>query len=224
MLEQLKEEVLQSNLDLVKHGLVVLTWRSVSGIDRATGLVVIKPSGVDYSKLKVEDMIVVDLNGKVLEGDKNPSSDTPTHVGLYNVFPKIGGITHTHSKYATMFAQSCTEIPWLDITHADDFYRSIPVTRFLSEEEVETRYELNTGKIIAERFKDLNPVTMPAVFVGGHAPFAFGKNAKESVRNALILGKVAKMTLGSFQLNPAREELPKYILEKHYQRKHGANA
>ena len=224
MLEQLKNEVLQANLDLVKNGLVVLTWGNASGIDRKEGLIVIKPSGVDYDIMKAEDMVVVDLNGKVVEGNKNPSSDTPTHIELYKAFSEIGGITHTHSKYATMFSQSCREITCYGTTHADHFYGPIPVTRILTKEEVETGYELNTGKIIIERFAGLNPVSMPAVLVGGHAPFAFGKNALDSARNALILERVAEMALGTLQLNPDMESLPGYISEKHYNRKHGPNA
>lgn len=224
MLDKLKAEVLKANLDLVKHGLVVLTWGNVSGIDREKNLVVIKPSGVDYDQLCVEDMVVVDLNGEVVESNKRPSSDTPTHLELYKAFPEIGGITHTHSNFATMFAQACKEIPCLGTTHADHFYGAIPVTRFLTEEEVENAYELNTGKVIVERFKELNPFSLPAVLVAGHAPFAFGKNAGESVRNSLILERVAEMALGAIQLNSSVNTLPKYISEKHYQRKHGPNS
>lgn len=224
MLEKLKQEVLQANLDLVKHGLVALTWGNVSGIDRQNNLVVIKPSGVDYEKLTIDDMVVVDLNGKVVEGNKRPSSDTPTHIELYKAFKNIGGITHTHSKYATIFAQACKEIPCLGTTHADHFYGSIPVTRFLTKQEVEEAYELNTGKVIIERFEQLNPVSTPGVLVAGHAPFAFGKNATDSVLNAFILEQIAEMAFGTFQINPSIDALPNYILEKHYQRKHGPNA
>jgi L-ribulose-5-phosphate 4-epimerase len=224
MLEKLKQDVLRANLDLVKYGLVVLTWGNVSGIDRGKNMVVIKPSGVDYDKLSIEDMVVVDLDGNVVEGNKRPSSDTPTHVELYKAFEEIGGITHTHSNYATIFAQACKEIPCLGTTHADHFYGSIPLTQFLTKEEVEEAYELNTGKIIIERFKELNPSSTPAVLVAGHAPFAFGKNASDSVKNALILERVAEMALGTFQVNRDIEKLPDYISEKHYQRKHGPNA
>lgn len=224
MLEKLKEEVLQANLDLVKYGLVVLTWGNVSGIDREKNLVVIKPSGVDYGKLTLNDMVVVDMDGNVVESDKRPSSDTPTHLELYKAFPKIGGVTHTHSKYATMFAQANSEIPCLGTTHADHFYGSIPVTRFLHKKEVEEGYELNTGKIIVECFKKLDPITTPGVLVAGHAPFAFGKSASESVRNAFILERVAEMALGTFQIDQEAQSLPNYILEKHYQRKHGPNS
>ena len=224
MLEKLKEEVLQANQDLVKYGLVVLTWGNVSGIDREKNLVVIKPSGVDYDKLTLNDMVVVDMNGNVVESDKRPSSDTPTHLELYKAFPKIDGVTHTHSKYATMFAQANSEIPCLGTTHADHFYGSIPITRFLHKKEVEEGYELNTGKIIVECFKKLDPITTPGVLVAGHAPFAFGKSASESVRNAFILERVAEMALGTFQIDQGAESIPNYILEKHYQRKHGPNS
>lgn len=224
MLEKLKEEVLQANQELVKYGLVVLTWGNVSGIDREKNLVVIKPSGVDYGKLTLNDMVVVDMNGNVVESDKRPSSDTPTHLELYKAFPKIGGVTHTHSKYATMFAQANSEIPCLGTTHADHFYGSIPITRFLHKKEVEEGYELNTGKIIVECFKKLDPITTPGVLVAGHAPFAFGKSASESVRNAFILERVAEMALGTFQIDQEAQSLPNYILDKHYQRKHGPNS
>lgn len=224
MLEKLKAEVLQANLDLVKYGLVVLTWGNVSGIDREKNLVVIKPSGVDYDKLTIEDMVVVDLNGNIVESDKRPSSDTSTHLELYKAFPQIGGITHTHSNYATMFAQACKEIPCLGTTHADHFYGNIPVTRFLSKEEVEAAYELNTGKVIVEKFKGIDPVSMPGILVAGHAPFTFGKNAGESVRNSLILERLAEMAFGTIQINSSVEKLPAYISEKHYQRKHGPNS
>jgi len=224
MLERLKKEVLNANHDLVKHGLVTLTWGNVSGIDRSKGLIVIKPSGVDYNKLTIKNMVVVDLNGKVVEGKKRPSSDTPTHIELYKAFPEVGGVTHTHSKYATIFAQVCKEIPCLGTTHADHFYGTIPVTRFLNEDEVNSGYELNTGKVIVERFEKISPLSMPGVLVAGHAPFSFGKNASESVRNGLILERVAEMALGTFQLNPDIKELTKYISEKHYKRKHGPDA
>jgi L-ribulose-5-phosphate 4-epimerase len=224
MLEDLKQQVFKANLDLVKHNLVVLTWGNVSGIDRESGLIVIKPSGVDYDKMNIDDMVVVDLKGKIVDGDKRPSSDTPTHIELYKAFPKLGGITHTHSNFATMFAQACKEIPCLGTTHADHFYGSIPVTRFLTEEEVEKGYEKNTGTVIIDRFKNLDIESMPAVLVAGHAPFSFGKDAADSVKNSLILERVAEMAIGTFQLNQQILDLPKYISEKHYQRKHGPNA
>ena len=224
MLEDLKQQVFKANLDLVKYNLVVLTWGNVSGIDRESGLIVIKPSGVDYDKMKIDDMVVVDLEGKIVEGNKRPSSDTPTHIELYKAFPKLGGITHTHSNFATMFAQACKEIPCLGTTHADHFYGSIPVTRFLTEEEVEKGYEKYTGTVIIDRFKNLDIASMPAVLVAGHAPFSFGKDAADSVKNSLILERVAEMAIGTFRLNSKILDLPKYISEKHYQRKHGPNA
>jgi len=224
MLKQLKEEVLCANLDLVKYGLVVLTWGNVSGISRSDNLIIIKPSGVDYDKLKIDDMIIVDLSGKIIEGNKRPSSDTPTHIELYKAFQQIGGITHTHSTYATIFAQACKEIPCLGTTHADHFYGSIPVARFLTQDEVETDYEKNTGKIIIEKFSNLDYNSTPGILVGGHAPFSWGKNAGESVKNGLILERIAQMALSTLQLNPDIKELPSYISDKHYQRKHGPNA
>lgn len=224
MIEQLKEEVFKANLELVKLGLVTLTWGNVSGIYRKENLVVIKPSGVDYNVMKASDMVVVDLDGNVVEGNLKPSSDTRTHVRLYKAFESIGGITHTHSIYATAFAQACKEICCYGTTHADHFYGNIPVTRFLSDQEVTEDYEGNTGKVIIERFKNLDPVSMPAILVAGHAPFVFGKNAANSVNNALILERVAQIAINSEQLNPAIKELPKYILEKHFQRKHGPDA
>jgi L-ribulose-5-phosphate 4-epimerase len=224
MLDQLKRDVLQANLDLVKYGLVALTWGNVSGIDSKERLVVIKPSGIEYDKLTLNDMVIVDLEGNIVEGKNRPSSDTATHVELYKAYPALGGITHTHSNYATMFAQSCKEIPCLGTTHADHFYGSIPVTRFLSEKEVKNDYEKNTATVIIEKFNDLDITSIPAVLVAGHAPFTFGKDSYESVRNARILERIAEMALGTLQLNSGIKELPKYILEKHYQRKHGPDA
>jgi L-ribulose-5-phosphate 4-epimerase len=201
-----------------------LTWGNVSGIDREKKLVVIKPSGVDYDKLTIDDMVVVDLSGVAVEGTRRPSSDTPTHIELYKAFKEIGGITHTHSNYGTIFAQACKEIPCLGTTHADHFYGPIPLTRFLTKDEIEEAYELNTGKVIIERFNKLNPSSTPGVLVAGHAPFAFGKNVADSVRNALVLEHIAEMALGTLQINPDIKVLPDYISEKHYQRKHGPNA
>lgn len=208
----------------MKYGLVVLTWGNVSGIDRTENLIVIKPSGVDYNEISPDDMVVLDLNGNKIEGKLRPSSDAPTHIELYKTFKDIGGITHTHSNCATIFAQACKEIPCYGTTHADHFYGSIPLTRFLTEEEVKENYELNTGKVIIEKFKEISPTSMPAVLVAGHAPFAFGKNANDSVKNALILERVAEMAIGTINLNSNIQELPKYIIEKHYQRKHGPNS
>jgi L-ribulose-5-phosphate 4-epimerase len=224
MFDQLKAEVFRANLDLVRHGLVTLTWGNVSGLDRAGPCIAIKPSGVEYESMTADDMIIVDMAGNVIDGHLRPSSDTPTHLELYRAFPAIGGIVHTHSIYATMFAQACREIPCLGTTHADHFKGPIPVTRFLTVDEVQKGYERETGRIIAERFASMEPADTPGVLVAGHAPFAWGKNAAEAVQNSLILERIAQMAIGSFQLHPAVAALPAHIQEKHYQRKHGPNA
>lgn len=224
MIKQLKEEVYNANIALVKSGLVTLTWGNVSGISRADGKIVIKPSGVDYDKLTAADMVVVDLKGNVVEGKYRPSSDMPTHVLLYSVFPPIGGIAHTHSTSATIFAQACREIPCFGTTHADHFNGPVPVTRFLTEDEVNGDYEGNAGKIIAERFASLNAESTPGVLIAGHAPFTWGRDSSESVKNAIALENIAQMALGTLQLNPGVSELPRYILEKHFNRKHGPDA
>jgi L-ribulose-5-phosphate 4-epimerase len=224
MLDRLKAEVFQANLDLARYGLVTLTWGNVSGIDRATRCAVIKPSGVEYESMAVNDMVVVDMDGNVIDGKLRPSSDTPTHLELYKAFPAIGGIVHTHSLYATMFAQARREIPCLGTTHADHFKGPIPVTRFLTEDEARGGYERETGKIIVERFAGINPSDTPGVLVAGHAPFVWGKNAGDAVQNSLILERIAQIALGSFQLDPSVTALPSHIQEKHYQRKHGPNA
>lgn len=224
MMKKLKEEVFQANISLSRYGLVTLTWGNVSGIDRSVPCMVIKPSGVDYKSLKVKDMVVVDMAGKVLEGHLRPSSDTPTHLELYNAFPNIGGIVHTHSTYATMFAQACREIPCLGTTHADHFNGPVPVTRFLTEDEVQAGYEQETGKVIIERFAGMNPLDTPAVLVAGHAPFIWGRSAGDAVRNSLVLERIAQMAIGSYQLNPNLPAIPAYMQEKHYKRKHGPKA
>ena len=224
MLEELKKNVLEANLELVKYKLVSLTWGNVSGIDRDKNLVVIKPSGLDYDKMTLSDMVVVDLKGNIIEGERRPSSDTPTHIELYKAFKTIGGITHSHSEYATIFAQACKEIPCFGTTHADHFFGTVPVTRFLTEDEVKSGYELNTGKIIIERFKKLDPVAMPGVLLAGHAPFTWGKSPSDSVKNNLVLERIAKMALYSLLLNNQLESIPGFILQKHYMRKHGPNA
>jgi L-ribulose-5-phosphate 4-epimerase len=224
MLNILKRQVLEANLELVKFKLVKLTWGNVSGISREEGLVVIKPSGVEYKNLNVKNMVVVDLSGKVIEGNLQPSSDTPTHIELYKAFPSIGGIAHSHSKYATIFAQARREIPCFGTTHADAFYGSVPLTRLLKKNEVEKRYELNTGKIIIERFKKLDPLEIPGVLVAGHGPFTWGTNASDAVKNNLILEYVAQIAFKSLSLNPKLKPVPEYILKKHYRRKHGSNA
>ena len=237
MLEQLKEKVCQANLDLVKHGLVIFTWGNVSAIDRASGLVVIKPSGVSYDNMKPSDMVVVDLDGKVVEGELNPSSDTPTHVELYKAFPNIGGVVHTHSTYATAWAQAGRDIPSLGTTHADYFHDNIPCTRDMTKEEVFGEYEKETGNVIVERFKGMNPDDTPAVLVRNHGPFTWGTDADNAVYNAVVLEQVAKMAFVSmgveasftgarrnaYDLTPA-PSMNKLLIEKHYSRKHGPNA
>lgn len=224
MLEKLKKDVCDANISLEKYGLVVLTWGNVSGIDRKKGLVVIKPSGVEYKRMKPADMVVVNFNGDVMEGKKHPSSDTPTHLELYRAFPEIGGITHTHSTYATIFAQAGLEIPCLGTTHADQFFGSVPVTRLLSEREVESDYEKNTGRLIVDRLKDTDVRNTPGILAAGHGAFCWGDNASQSVENSLILERIAEMAFRTMQLNPEIKQLPSYIVKKHYMRKHGENA
>jgi L-ribulose-5-phosphate 4-epimerase len=224
MLDPLRKRVFQANMDLVRYGLVTRTWGNVSGIDRIECRVVIKPSGVEYGDMTVKDMVVVDLDGNVMEGNLRPSSDTPTHLELYKAFPGIGGIVHTHSVYATMFAQACREIPCLGTTHADHFDGPIPLTRFLTSDEVAADYERATGAIIIERFAGMDPLAMPGVLVAGHAPFIWGRSAKDAVNNSLILERIAQMAFGSFLLNPSITALPGHIQAKHYQRKHGPHA
>lgn len=223
-LEQLKKDVYEANLKLVEYGLVTLTWGNVSAIDRNEKCIVIKPSGVDYNLMTAKDMVVVDLDGKVIENKYLPSSDTPTHIELYKAFPEINGISHTHSKYATMFAQAHFEIPCFGTTHADHFFGNVPLARILTEEEVNGGYEMNTGKVIVERFKKINPMSMPGVLLASHAPFTWGKDAMESVKHSLILERIAEMAYGTLQLSPAINPLKEYILDKHYNRKHGVNS
>ncbi|MGS7809220.1 L-ribulose-5-phosphate 4-epimerase [Clostridioides difficile] len=223
---QLKEEVLEANLALPKHDLVTFTWGNVSGIDRNAGLIVIKPSGVPYDALTIEDLVVVDLEGNVVEGDLRPSSDTPTHLALYRALPEIGGIVHTHSPWATSWAQAKRAIPAFGTTHADYFYGEIPCTRELSDEEIETAYELETGNVIIETLNELHlePVAVPGVLVANHAPFCWGKDADEAVHNAVVLEEVAKMGIHALNLNPGLAPIKQSILDKHYLRKHGENA
>lgn len=198
----------------------------MSGIDREQSLVVIKPSGVPYEKLEINDLVVLNLEGRIVEGIMRPSSDTPTHLALYRAFPQIGGIVHTHSQWATSWAQAGRPIPALGTTHADYYYGEIPCTRPLTEEEIEHAYELETGNVIIETFEKegLNPVAMPGVLLSGHAPFCWGKNANQAVHNAVVLEEVAKMALHTFQLNPQIQPIDQFLLDKHYLRKHGANA
>ena len=224
MLEALKEQVFQANLDLVKQGLVIFTWGNVSGIDRERGLVVIKPSGVSYDDMKASDMVVVDLEtGEVVEGEMNPSSDTPTHLELYKAFPNIQGVVHTHSTYATAWSQAGMDIPNIGTTHADYFYKEIPCTADMTEEEVTGDYELETGRVIVRRFEGMNPDHTPGVLVKNHGPFSWGKSPANAVYNAKVMEQCAKMAYISFTLNPATTMNP-LLIEKHYMRKHGPNA
>lgn len=223
MLEALKEKVLKANLDLVKNGLVIYTWGNVSAIDRETGLVVIKPSGVSYDSMKASDMVVVDLDGKIVEGELNPSSDTPTHLAIYRAFPKVGGVVHTHSTYAVAWAQAGYDVPSLGTTHADYFHNSIPCTEALTDEQINGDYELETGNVIVERFKGLDPVATPGVLVKNHGPFAWGKDADQAVYHATVLEKVSEMAYLTRVLNPSAS-ISDALVEKHYMRKHGPNA
>ncbi len=224
MLEKLKQEVLQANLELPKRGLVTYTWGNVSGIDRASGIIAIKPSGVEYDKLTVDDIVLIDLTGKVLEGRLKPSSDAPTHVVLYNAFPEIGGVCHTHSRWATSLAQAGMGIPPYGTTHADYFYGEIPCTRDMTDEEIQSAYEENTGHVIVETFKELDPGYIPAVLVKNHGPFTWGKDAAEAVHNSVVLEEVAMMAIQARILNPQIGPMPQRLLDKHFLRKHGTNA
>lgn len=223
MLEKLKQEVLEANLDLVKNNLVILTWGNVSALDRESGLVVIKPSGVSYDDMKAEDMVVVDLDGNIVEGDLRPSSDTPTHLAIYRHFPEVGGVVHTHSTYATAWAQAGLAIPNIGTTHADTFHQAVPCTEEMSKEQIETAYEAATGDVIAEAFEGMNPMHTPAVLVKHHGPFTWGKNAANAVYNAVVLEEVARMASITVALNP-NVVMNQDLIEKHYERKHGANA
>ncbi|MDR2805074.1 MAG: L-ribulose-5-phosphate 4-epimerase [Dysgonamonadaceae bacterium] len=223
MQEQLKQAVFQANLDLVKHGLVIFTWGNASGIDRAKGLIVIKPSGVSYSDMKADDMVVVDLDGNVVEGRLKPSSDTATHVVLYKSFPNIGGVAHTHSTYATAWAQAGKDIPNIGTTHADYFKNNIPCTRPMTKTEIERAYEMETGKVIAERFAEINPDHTPGALVNSHGAFAWGTDALNAVHNAVVLEQIAKMAAISLIINP-NLQMNEALIKKHFERKHGANA
>lgn len=224
MLEKLKQEVYAANLDLPKYKMVTFTWGNVSGIDHDSGLVVIKPSGVPYEDLKVEDMVVVDLEGNKVEGVLNPSSDTATHLVLYKAFPKIGGIVHTHSPWATAWAQAGKGIPALGTTHADYFYGEVPCTRHMTEEEINGAYELETGNVIVETFKKLDPMAIPGVLVNCHAPFTWGKDAHNAVHNAVVLEEVAKIGSRTLRLTLDVEPMDQDLLDRHFLRKHGVNA
>ena len=225
MLKKLKEQVFQANLLLPKHGLVTFTWGNVSGIDREKGLVVIKPSGVAYETMKAKEMVVVELQtGKVVDGKLKPSSDTPTHLELYKAFPNIGGIVHTHSRWATSFAQAGRGIAVLGTTHGDYFYDEIPCTRKMTIAEIQTEYEKETGTVIIETFKDKNPDAIPGVVVYSHGPFAWGKDAMDAVHNAVVMEEVAFMNIQTMMLTPGIQPMQQELLDKHYLRKHGANA
>lgn len=225
MLEELKQAVWEANLRLPKHGLVTFTWGNVSGIDREKGLMVIKPSGVEYDALKPSDMVVVDVEtGKTVEGDLNPSSDTDTHLALYRAFQNIGGVVHTHSRWATIFAQAGRGIPAFGTTHGDYFYGEIPCTRRMTAEEIGGRYELETGNVIVERFRHLDPDSIPAVLVHSHGPFCWGRDAKEAVHNAVVLEEVAFMAWHNLAWDAALPPMQQELLDKHFLRKHGKNA
>lgn len=224
MLESLKEKVLKANLELPARGLVTYTWGNVSGIDRASGIVAIKPSGVDYDVMTAEDIVLMDLSGKVMEGKLKPSSDAPTHIALYRAFPDIGGVCHTHSRWATSWAQAGMSIPAYGTTHADYYYGEIPCTRDMTDAEIRTDYEANTGAVIVETFINLDPNYIPAVLVKSHAPFTWGKDAGDAVHNAVVLEEVAMMAIQCRSLNPSVRPMSQVLLDKHFLRKHGAGA
>ena len=224
MLETLKEEVLEANLEIVRRGLVLYTFGNASGIDRALGHVVIKPSGVPYETMRAGDFVVTDLDGKILEGKMRPSSDLSTHLALYRAFPAVGGVVHTHSRAATLWAQAQREIPCLGTTHADYFYGPVPVAGPLTAEEIQGDYELNTGLAIVRRFQGMDPLSMPAVLVAGHAPFAWGKDAGGAAYNAVVLEEVAELAWRTLTLNASATPISQEMLDKHFLRKHGPNA
>ena len=221
---KLRAEVCEANRVLGRSGLITLTWGNVSGMDRTLGLIAIKPSGVSYENLRPEDIVLLDIEGRVVDGHLNPSSDAATHIALYVAFPTVGGVAHTHSNHATMFAQACREIPCLGTTHADVFHGPIPLVRALTAEEVTGDYTACTGLAIAERFASLDPMAVPGALVAHHGPFAWGRNAAESVEHSLALEAIARMAAGTYALRPDVAEIPAYLLAKHYRRKHGPNA
>ena len=222
-MERLKEATFRANLDLVKHNLVIFTWGNASAIDRDRGLVVIKPSGVSYDEMQVSDLVVVDLDGRVVEGRLKPSSDTPTHLELYRAFPQIGGVVHTHSTYATAWAQAGRPVPILGTTHADYFYGDVPLTRDMRAGEIESEYERETGRVIVEAFAGKNPMHTPGVLVKNHGPFTWGRDAHEAVHNSVVLEEVAKMAFVAKMLDP-QAAMNEGLTEKHFSRKHGPNA
>ena len=224
MLEELKQKVYEANMELPRRGLVTYTWGNVSGIDRESGFFVIKPSGVDYETLMPDDMVVMDLEGNKIEGRYNPSSDTPTHLELCRAFPGVGGIVHTHSSWATSWAQACRSVPCYGTTHADYYYGEIPCARSLTAEEINGEYEKNTGLVIIETFKEKDPASVPGVLCSNHGPFTWGKDAAEAVHNAVVLEEVAKMAFRTEQLNREVTSAPQVLQDKHYLRKHGPGA
>ncbi|MHC4618110.1 MAG: L-ribulose-5-phosphate 4-epimerase [Planctomycetota bacterium] len=224
MYQELREAVCKANIELQAHKLVICSWGNVSGIERGSGIVAIKPSGVAYEDLTPDRMVLLDLEGNVVEGKMRPSSDTPSHLELYRSFDTIGGVCHTHSPNATMWAQACREIPCLGTTHADYFYGPVPVTELMTAEEIQSDYELNTGKVIVRRFVGMDPLKTPGVLVANHGPFAWGATPAEAVEAAVVLEQTAKIALGTIIINPAQKNISQVLLDKHYLRKHGRNA
>jgi L-ribulose-5-phosphate 4-epimerase len=222
--EELRKAVCDANIELQRQKLVIYSWGNVSGIDRSAGVVAIKPSGVTYDELTPDKIVLLDLSGNIIEGALRPSSDTPTHLELYRNFEAVGGICHTHSLSATMWAQSCREIPCFGTTHADYFYGPIPVTEAMTEDEIKSDYELNTGKVIVRRFAGIDPMKMPAVLVANHGPFTWGKTPEMAVESTVVLEQIATMALGTITINPNQGQISKVLLDKHYLRKHGKNA
>jgi L-ribulose-5-phosphate 4-epimerase len=224
MHEELKKAVSQANIELQTHNLVIYSWGNVSGIDRSASVVAIKPSGVSYDELTPDKIVLLDLDGNIVEGDMRPSSDTPTHLELYRNFDTIGGVCHTHSVNATMWAQACREIPCFGTTHADFFYGPVPVTDVMTADEIKGNYELNTGKVIVRRFADLDPIEIPGVLVANHGPFTWGKTPAATVEAAVVLEQMAQMALGTILINPNQDKISQVLLDKHYLRKHGKDA
>ena len=224
MHEELKEAVCQANIQLQTQGLVIYSWGNVSGIDRTEGVVAIKPSGVPYDQLTADKIVLLDLDGNIIDGDMRPSSDTPTHLELYRNFQAIGGVCHTHSANATMWAQACREIPCLGTTHADFFYGPVPVTEVMTADEIKSNYELNTGKVIVRRFANLDPLQIPGVLVANHGPFTWGRTPAATVEAAVVLEQIAKMALGTIIINTKQKKISQVLLDKHFLRKHGKDA
>lgn len=224
MYDQLRQQVCDANIELAKHRLAIYSWGNVSGIDRKAKVVVIKPSGVQYEQLTPDNMVALDLDGNIIEGPLKPSSDAPIHLELYRNFEAVGGICHTHSTNATMWAQACRQIPCFGTTGADYFYGSIPVTQIMTQDEIQSDYELNTGKVIVRRFADMDPMKMPAVLVANHGPFAWGKTPSDAVEAAVVLEHIAAMALGTIIINPNQNQISKALCDKHYLRKHGKDA